>query len=156
MSSWKRFYDSLFTKVCEVSIFIQSVRHFAFLSILYFHIESRRSWLIFTKCHSVLESIRRYLKFNLLTSLSKPVEKTSVPGILWDPPSWSVSVYLCSNSKMWGSLIPSCRKRNWVSVISLCLCAPSLSCAQHFAIPGTVACQVPLSTGFSRQEYRLE
>ena len=29
----------------------------------------------------------------------------------------------------------------------------SLSCAQFFVIPWTVACQAPLSMGFSRQEY---
>ena len=28
-----------------------------------------------------------------------------------------------------------------------------LSCVQLFATPWTVACQTPLSTGFSRQEY---
>src|SRR5574337_648274 len=31
--------------------------------------------------------------------------------------------------------------------------AKSLSCVRHFATPWTVACQAPLSTGFSRQEY---
>ena len=32
-------------------------------------------------------------------------------------------------------------------------CACMLSCVQLFAAPGTVACQVPLPMGFSRQEY---
>ena len=31
-----------------------------------------------------------------------------------------------------------------------------LSCIQHFAIPWTVACQAPLSMGFSRKEYRSQ
>ena len=34
-----------------------------------------------------------------------------------------------------------------------CTCAQSLSCVRLFATPWTVACQPPLSTGFSRQEY---
>ena len=36
----------------------------------------------------------------------------------------------------------------------LCVAAESLSCVRLFAIPVTVACQAPLSMGFSRQEYR--
>ena len=32
-------------------------------------------------------------------------------------------------------------------------CAWSLSCVQLFATPWTVACQAPLSMGFSGQEY---
>ena len=32
-------------------------------------------------------------------------------------------------------------------------CAWSLSCVQLFATPWTVACQAPLSMGFSRKEY---
>ena len=35
-----------------------------------------------------------------------------------------------------------------------CMCAQSFSCVRLFATPWTVACQPPLSTGFSRQEYR--
>ena len=36
-----------------------------------------------------------------------------------------------------------------------CVCMLSrFSCVQLFAIPWTVACQAPLSMGFSRQEYR--
>ena len=34
-----------------------------------------------------------------------------------------------------------------------CMCAQSFSCVRLFATPWTVACQPPLSTGFSRQEY---
>ena len=33
------------------------------------------------------------------------------------------------------------------------VCADVLSCGWLFATPGTVACQAPLSMGFSRQEY---
>ena len=33
------------------------------------------------------------------------------------------------------------------------MCAQSLSCVRLFATPWTVACQAPLSMGFSRQEY---
>ena len=33
------------------------------------------------------------------------------------------------------------------------MCAQSLSCIQLFVTPWTVACQAPLSMGFSRQEY---
>ena len=32
-------------------------------------------------------------------------------------------------------------------------CVYSLSCVQLFVTPWTVACQAPLSMGFSRQEY---
>ena len=43
---------------------------------------------------------------------------------------------------------------NWDTkyVLFVCLCY-SLSHVQLFATPWTVACQAPLSTGFSRQEY---
>ena len=34
-----------------------------------------------------------------------------------------------------------------------CLCAQSLSRVQLFVTPWTVACQAPLSIGFSQQEY---
>ena len=33
------------------------------------------------------------------------------------------------------------------------VCAQLLSCVRLFATPWTVACQAPLSKGFSRQEY---
>ena len=33
------------------------------------------------------------------------------------------------------------------------MCAQSLNCVQLFATQWTVACQSPLSMGFSRQEY---
>ena len=36
--------------------------------------------------------------------------------------------------------------------LTACTCAKWLSCIQLFAIPWTVACQAPLSMGFSRQE----
>ena len=35
----------------------------------------------------------------------------------------------------------------------LCCCVQSLSCIQFFVAPWTVACQAPLSMGFSKQEY---
>ena len=35
----------------------------------------------------------------------------------------------------------------------MCVCVCVLSCVQLFATPWTVACQAPLSMGFSRQEY---
>ena len=35
----------------------------------------------------------------------------------------------------------------------VCVCVQSLSCVQFFATPSTVPLQVPLSMGFSRQEY---
>ena len=35
----------------------------------------------------------------------------------------------------------------------LCCCVQSLSCVQFLAAPWSVACQAPLSMGFSRQEY---
>ena len=40
-----------------------------------------------------------------------------------------------------------------ILVIRSMLCAQSLSRVQLFVTPRTVACQVPLSKGFSRQEY---
>ena len=40
--------------------------------------------------------------------------------------------------------------------ITRIMCAYSLSCAQLFVTPWTVACQAPLSMGFSRQEYWSE
>ena len=42
----------------------------------------------------------------------------------------------------------------WVS--SACVPAQLLSCVQFFATPWTVACQVPLSMGFPKQEYWSE
>ena len=36
---------------------------------------------------------------------------------------------------------------------NLCICTQSLSCVWFFVTPRTVACQAPLSMGFSRQEY---
>ena len=36
---------------------------------------------------------------------------------------------------------------------SVCVCVHTLSCAQLFVVPWTVAHQTPLSMGFSRQEY---
>ena len=45
---------------------------------------------------------------------------------------------------------------NWTDsgYLILCVCVLNhLSCAQLFVIPWTVACQAPLSVGFSRQEY---
>ena len=39
---------------------------------------------------------------------------------------------------------------------SLMCCAQSLSCVRLFVSPWTVACQAPLSMGFSRQEYWSE
>ena len=40
----------------------------------------------------------------------------------------------------------------YVCVCCVCVCQ-LLSCVQLFATPQTVACQIPLSMGFSRQEY---
>ena len=44
----------------------------------------------------------------------------------------------------------------WLALRSIpfhkCVCAQSLSCVWFFATPWTVACQSPLSLGFSRQE----
>ena len=37
--------------------------------------------------------------------------------------------------------------------ICLCVCVQSFSRVQLFVTPWTVACQAPLSLGFSRQEY---
>ena len=36
----------------------------------------------------------------------------------------------------------------------VCVCACKHACARLFAIPWTVACQAPLSVGFSSQEYQ--
>ena len=46
-----------------------------------------------------------------------------------------------------------CLLQDHFSVKSVCVCVCGLSCAWLFAIPWTVACQVPLSIEFSRQEY---
>ena len=35
----------------------------------------------------------------------------------------------------------------------MCTCTQALGCVQLFVTPWTVACQAPLSVGFSRQEY---
>ena len=37
--------------------------------------------------------------------------------------------------------------------VCVCVCVCALSCVQLFAIPQTVARQIPLSMEFSRQEY---
>ena len=37
--------------------------------------------------------------------------------------------------------------------MGICWCAQSLQWCQLFATPWTVACQAPLSMGFSRQKY---
>ena len=37
--------------------------------------------------------------------------------------------------------------------VCVCVCMKSLSCVQLFATPWTVALHIPLSMGFSRQEY---
>ena len=42
---------------------------------------------------------------------------------------------------------------NMVRMMTACLGAQLLSCAQLFSTPWTVARQAPLSMGFSRQEY---
>ena len=39
---------------------------------------------------------------------------------------------------------------------SMCVCAQSFSCVRLFATPRTVAYQVPLPMGFSRQKYCSE
>ena len=41
----------------------------------------------------------------------------------------------------------------WLNNVQLYECVCALSCIQLFAAPWIVACQAPLSTGFSRQEY---
>ena len=41
----------------------------------------------------------------------------------------------------------------WLNNVQLYECVCALSCVQLFAAPWIVACQAPLSTGFSRQEY---
>ena len=38
-------------------------------------------------------------------------------------------------------------------IVDICICVCVLSCVQLFAIPRTVARQIPLSMEFSRQEY---
>ena len=40
--------------------------------------------------------------------------------------------------------------------VCVCVCVCVLSHVPLFATPWTVACQAPLSMGFSRQEYRSE
>ena len=40
--------------------------------------------------------------------------------------------------------------------VCVCVCAQSLSYVDSFATPCSVACEAPLSTGFSRQEYQSE
>ena len=37
--------------------------------------------------------------------------------------------------------------------VCVCMCVWPVAHVQHFAIPWTVACQIPLSMGFSQQEY---
>ena len=41
----------------------------------------------------------------------------------------------------------------WTLYINIYVCAQSLHCVQLFATPWTTVCQVPLSMGFSREEY---
>ena len=41
----------------------------------------------------------------------------------------------------------------WEGSEGVCVCAQSLSCVWHFAIPQTTVCQTPPSKGLSRQEY---
>ena len=40
-----------------------------------------------------------------------------------------------------------------LACVCVCVCLSALSCVQFFAIPWTVAYQIPLSMGFSRQGY---
>ena len=47
----------------------------------------------------------------------------------------------------------SLSKKAFGVLMCVCVCALSLRCVLLFATPWTVACQIPLSRGFSRQEY---
>ena len=56
-------------------------------------------------------------------------------------------VQICVRQLVWGLNV------TWFFEHVLCVCAQSLSCVRLFATPQTVACQAPLSMGFSRQEH---
>ena len=47
----------------------------------------------------------------------------------------------------------SSHEKTWISVVLSCSVLSHFSCVQLFAILWTIACQAPLSMGFSRQEY---
>ena len=62
---------------------------------------------------------------------------------------------LLTLAKCWttdSKLLWGCTPAHW-AIIMPTLCAQSLSCVWLFVTPRTVACQPPLSMGFSRQEY---
>ena len=95
------------------------------------------------------ESIRTRHKPLIPTSKKKMVEDSSNLSFhqllgnslpysqIGDPSSVVSSIYCCIS----------------VLCVCLCVCVCVLSRVQLFATPWSVACQAPLSMGFSRQEY---
>ena len=67
-------------------------------------------------------------------------------------PALELKSYQLGSSKGLAYMVSS-RVQNFTHTQSMCVCAQLLSCVWLFATLWTVACQAPLSTGFSRQEY---
>ena len=56
---------------------------------------------------------------------------------------------------LWGRWINDLDRLSYPELVCVCMCVcESLSHIPFFVTPWTVACQAPLSMGFSRQEYR--
>ena len=79
--------------------------------------------------------------FQVLIEHHKYLFQCSLVFGLWFSSFWGTEFYIFKELNF--SLFPSC----------LYMCALSFSYVQLFATPVTVACQVPLSMGFSRQKY---
>ena len=89
----------------------------------------------------------------------------SVPQSCLASREWSyIHSYMCVCVCMCVHSVPqSClASREWSYIhsyiymcvcVCVCACTQSLSCVWLFVTPWTVACQAPLSMGFSRQEY---
>ena len=69
---------------------------------------------------------------------------------------WVNKVWYIQTTKYYSELKGnelSSHEKTWISVVLSCSVLSHFSCVQLFAILWTIACQAPLSMGFSRQEY---
>ena len=132
-------------------------------------------WFLFLECSSPtlvfypsFSSLGFLFKYHLLRKalIEFPIKKTQ-HFILSHLQSFSVNFmkncvyfiwkyphllgYFANSYQFWRIQFWSCE---WDSlIIRLCVCVSHLSHVWLFAIPWIVACQAPLSRGFSRQEY---
>ena len=68
---------------------------------------------------------------------------------IWTPKR--KSLHPTKNSSTFLINRPILQRKHFLMIPCMCVCV--LSCVQLFVTPWTVACQAPLSIGFSRQEY---